>query len=246
MNSDSSSMSFGRYLKAIRIQQKIPIEAVADEIRISLRQLSLIEAEDHERLPDEVYVKGILRAYAKCIGVDADDIIDRYLINRSVFHQSRKAEADLLNSGRKVLFRLLISLGLLAIIIVLSIYMIYGYQTNQPREIGFDKPKVADNKTHAEREIKPAPVSSAERMDEKLFLEIDAVEDTWIKVVIDGLESVEYSMHPRDHIELEASSRINMLVGNAGGVKMYLNEKPVDIQGKSGEVVNIELTQTDR
>jgi cytoskeleton protein RodZ len=65
-------------------------------------------------------------------------------------------------------------------------------------------------------------------------------------VVIDGLESVEYSMHPRDHIELEASARINMLVGNAGGVKMRLNDKPVDIQGKSGEVVNIELPQTGK
>jgi cytoskeleton protein RodZ len=240
MNQDSSSTSFGRYLKAIRTKQKIPIEAVADEIRISLRQLSLIEAEDHDRLPDEVYVKGILRAYSKCIGVDADDIIDRYLVNRSVFHQSRKAEADLLNSGRKALFRLVISLGLLAIIIVLSIYMIYGYQTNQSYEIDSGKSDGAAN-IYAEREIKPVPVSSAERVDEKLFLPIDAVEDTWIKVVIDGLESVEYSMHPRDHIELEASSRINMLVGNAGGVKMYLNEKPVDIDGKSGEVVNIEL-----
>ncbi len=240
MNPDPSSTSFGRYLKAIRIQQKIPIEAVADEIRISLRQLSLIEAEDHDRLPDEVYVKGILRAYAKCIGVDADDIIDRYLINRAFFYKSQKAEADLLNSGKKALSRLLISLGLLAIIIVLSIYIIYGFQTNQPHGIDSDKSKGADN-ILAERESRSVSAPSAERMDEKLFLEIDAVEDTWIKVVIDGLESVEYSMHPRDHIELEASSRINMLVGNAGGVKMRLNDKPVDICGKSGEVVNIEL-----
>ncbi|MGB9498202.1 MAG: helix-turn-helix domain-containing protein [Dissulfuribacterales bacterium] len=240
MNPDPRLMSFGRYLKAIRTQQKIPIEAVADEIRISLRQLSLIEAEDHDRLPDEVYVKGILRAYAKCIGIDADDIIDRYLINRAFFYKSQKAEADLLNSGKKALYRLVISLGLLSIIIVLSIYMIYGYQTNQPYEPDSDKSKGSEN-IQAERETTAVPVSSSERKDEKLFLEIDAVEDTWLKVVIDGLESVEYSMHSRDHIELEASSRFNMLVGNAGGVKMRLNEKSVDICGKSGEVVNIEL-----
>jgi len=245
MSQDSSSTSFGRYLKAIRIQQKIPIEAVADEIRISLRQLSLIEVEDHARLPDEVYVKGILRAYAKCIGVDADDIIDRYLINRAFFYKSQKAEADLLNSGKKALFRLAISLGLLSIIIVLSIYMIYGYRTNQAGELDSHKSEGVDN-IQSVREKQYAPVSSAERRDEKLFLEIDAVEDTWIKVVIDGLEASEYSMHPRDHIELEASSRFNMLVGNAGGVKMRLNGKPVDIFGKSGEVVNIELPQTYR
>ena len=82
---------------------------------------------------------------------------------------------------------------------------------------------------------------SSVRMDQKLFLEIDAIEDTWIKVIIDGHEPVEYLMHPMDHIELEASARINMLVGNAGGVKMCLNDKPVNIPGKSGEIVNIEL-----
>ena len=240
MNPDSCSMSFGRYLKAIRIQKKIPIEAVADEIRISLWQLSLIEAEDHDRLPDEVYVKGILRAYAKCIGVDDDDIVDRYLINRSVFHKSRQAEADLLNSGKKVLSRLILSLGLLTIIVVLSIYVIYGFQTNQPSEADVYKSEVADNIKAGSKTMSmsdPSPV----RMDQKLFLEIDAVEDTWIKVIIDGQEPVEYLMHPMDHIEMEASARINMLVGNAGGVKMRLNDKPVNIPGKSGEIVNIEL-----
>jgi len=141
MNPDPSSMSFGRYLKAIRIQKRIPIEAVADEIRIGLWQLSLIEAEDHDQLPDEVYVKGILRAYAKCIGVDADDIVDRYIINRSVFHQSQKEESELLNSGKKALSRLVLSLGLLTIIVVLSIYMIYGFRANQPHETKLHKPE---------------------------------------------------------------------------------------------------------
>lgn len=242
-NSDPCTMSFGRYLKALRIQKGISIESVSDEIRISLQQLSLIEAEDHNQLPDEVYVKGILRAYAKLIGIDDNDIVDRYIINRSVFQETQKAETDLLNSGKKVLSRLLLSMSLLIIIVVLSIYLIYGFQTNQTDKV---KNKRSEMATHSvtERAIDSAvsPLSATNETD-KLFLQIDAFEDTWIKVMIDDHEPIEYFMNPRDHIELEAETKFNMLVGNAGGVKMRLNDKPVTILGKSGDVVNIELTR---
>ena len=73
------------------------------------------------------------------------------------------------------------------------------------------------------------------------MLQIDAVEDTSLKIIVDDSEPLEYLLHPMDHMELEASSKINLQVGNAAGVKILLNEKPVNIPGKSGDVVYIEL-----
>ena len=116
---ESYTLSFGRYLKAIREQQGIPLRAVADEIRVSTSQLELIEAEDHARLPDEVYLKGTLRAYAKCIGVDEDDIIERYAINRSTFHQKSNPDANRLKARKKVFRRAAVAgAGFLAIVLV--------------------------------------------------------------------------------------------------------------------------------
>ncbi|MBC2717505.1 MAG: helix-turn-helix domain-containing protein [Desulfobacteraceae bacterium] len=243
LNPDPRSIAFGRYLKSMRTQMGIPIETVADEIRISVRQLSLIEAEEHQQLPDVVYVKGILRAYARFIGIDDDDIVDRYAINRSVYEKMQTTEAKFFNYNKKVLFRLCLLTGLLIIIIVLSVYMIYGSLANPLH-------KAVENHTEKIDYIAFGAVeklttdSFAVNQNGKLFLQIDAVEDTSLKIIIDDSEPLEYSLHPMDHMELEASSKIKLLVGNAAGVKILLNERPVFISGKSGDVVYIELPQS--
>jgi len=77
---------------------------------------------------------------------------------------------------------------------------------------------------------------------EKLLLKIDAIEETMIKIGVDDAALVAYLLNPRDHIELEAATRIRMEVGNPGGVKVLLNDKPVEIKGKNGEIVTLDLT----
>jgi len=238
-------MAFGRYLKSMRMQMGIPIETVADAIRISVHQLSLIEAEEHQQLPDVVYVKGLLRAYAKYIGVDADDIVDRYAINRSAYKKIKTTEAGFFNYNKKVLFRMCLLTGLLLIIIVLSVYMIYDFQENllhkavenHTEKIDY---KVSDYKVSEAVEELTTDAFSAHPND-KLFLQIDAVEDTLLTIIIDNSDPLEYFLHPMDHMELEASAKINLIVGNAAGVKILLNENSIPILGKSGDVVTIEL-----
>ncbi len=58
MKTDKETISFGRYLQAIRLEKKISLEQVAEQTRVGLRNLLLVEQEDHEQLPAEVYVKG--------------------------------------------------------------------------------------------------------------------------------------------------------------------------------------------
>ncbi len=58
---------------------------------------------------------------------------------------------------------------------------------------------------------------------------------------MDEKGSTEYHLNSGDQIKLEADTAFNLLIGNAGGLKITLNDKPVSIPGKSGEVVTIEL-----
>jgi hypothetical protein len=48
-------------------------------------------------------------------------------------------------------------------------------------------------------------------------------------------------LKPGEKISLSAESRFNLLIGNAGGVRLNLNGKPVPVPGKSGQVVNVTL-----
>ena len=62
-----------------------------------------------------------------------------------------------------------------------------------------------------------------------------------MKVIVDGQNTKEYNLKPGDKIVVEAESKYNILIGNAGGIRMNLNDKPLPAPGKSGQVVNIEL-----
>ena len=86
--------------------------------------------------------------------------------------------------------------------------------------------------------LSPEPVK---KNREKLSLQISARENAWIKVIIDEKASTEYSLKSGDDLELEATTGYNLLIGNAGGIKITLNGKPVAIPGESGQVVTIHL-----
>jgi hypothetical protein len=62
-----------------------------------------------------------------------------------------------------------------------------------------------------------------------------------MKIIVDNRDPKEYELASGDELELEASSKFNILVGNAGGVTLRLNDKQIPVAGKSGEMVNLHL-----
>ena len=101
---------------------------------------------------------------------------------------------------------------------------------------------VADQAQAGEVGEKPESASrSVNAAPEKLLLKMTALENTWVKVIMDEKESSEYALSSGDTIELEASNGYNLLIGNAGGIKLTLNDKAVFIPGESGEVVTMHL-----
>ncbi|MBW1842643.1 MAG: DUF4115 domain-containing protein [Deltaproteobacteria bacterium] len=75
----------------------------------------------------------------------------------------------------------------------------------------------------------------------KQRISVQAVEDTWLKVIVDSLSTSEYSLEPGDTIELDADKGFNLLIGNATGIRLTFNGQPVPVSGKSGQVVTIQL-----
>jgi hypothetical protein len=75
----------------------------------------------------------------------------------------------------------------------------------------------------------------------KYVLTIAAHENSWVKVVIDQGMASEHKLKAGEQLRLEALSGFNLLIGNVGGVKLSLNNQPVTVPGKRGEVVNLHL-----
>lgn len=69
----------GKTLKQIRERMSIDLEAIAQETRINLKTLELIEGEDLEKLPALVYLKGFLKGYAQSLGLDPHKVVEEYV-----------------------------------------------------------------------------------------------------------------------------------------------------------------------
>lgn len=54
------------------------LDDIAAETRIPPRSLVSLEAGRFEELPADVFVRGFLRSYARCVGLDADDVLRSY------------------------------------------------------------------------------------------------------------------------------------------------------------------------
>ena len=245
MESDKEPLSFGRYLQAARLEKKISLEQVSQQTRIGLGSLLLIEQEDFERLPAEVYVKGFLRSYAKAVGADGDEVIRRYESRPDVDLKTSELEFSSKKLASGIGRKLLISLVLLIFIIGLSILAIIFFRQAPDADKPIEPKTAAQKKqavdTQAEKQGPETDSKPVKPVPEKLLLRVTAVEDTWLKVIIDEKGSTEYNLNFGDQIELEAANGFSLLIGNAGGIKLTLNDEPVSIPGKSGEVVNIEL-----
>ena len=74
----ASRDQFCKYLTSARERSGKTLEEIATKTRIPKRSLERLETGDFESLPADVFVRGFLRSYARCVGLDEADAIKRY------------------------------------------------------------------------------------------------------------------------------------------------------------------------
>ena len=68
-------MTLGSRLAAKRGERGLSIEQVAASTRIRAENLRALEADDYETLAAPVYIRGYVRSYATCLGLDPDELL---------------------------------------------------------------------------------------------------------------------------------------------------------------------------
>src|ERR1044071_953367 len=70
-------VSLASWLRAGRAQRGVSREDVSRVTKIQLRILERIESGRPEGLPADVFVRGFVRSFAKCVGLDEDEALRR-------------------------------------------------------------------------------------------------------------------------------------------------------------------------
>jgi cytoskeleton protein RodZ len=104
-----------------------------------------------------------------------------------------------------------------------------------------------DPSTPAMTKTVPAPTASAALppaatlSGKKLHLVIETVELTWVRITEDRNPPLQLLLKPGDRIERMASDSFLLDIGNAGGINLIFQGKPLGSPGKRGQVIHVRL-----
>jgi cytoskeletal protein RodZ len=82
--------NFGEYLRREREVRNIALHDVSRTTKIPVRSLERLEAGEYEALPGEVFVRGFIKSYARCVGLDDENALLLYDSERD----ERRAEVE--------------------------------------------------------------------------------------------------------------------------------------------------------
>lgn len=156
---------FGAMLREARESLGISIGDVSSRTRLSVDQIRAIEEADLERLPEPVYVRAFLRAYAKAIGIDYEPVVNDYVTRcggggvRIPEHAPEEAfrEVAYYDTPRPSRWKFV---GLLALIVVvtLGIWGVYSGTFARLMEAdGTEAAKVENGVSEVAPNVAPAP-----------------------------------------------------------------------------------------
>jgi cytoskeleton protein RodZ len=82
---------FGKELRSERESRGVELEEISDSTKISSRYLAALEEDQFEQLPGGVFNKGIVRSYARVVGLDEDFWVGRFM---EAYQQSGQLKTD--------------------------------------------------------------------------------------------------------------------------------------------------------
>ncbi|MDH5564838.1 MAG: DUF4115 domain-containing protein [Nitrospirota bacterium] len=83
---------FGEYLKQAREKKGFSLERLASQTRIPERHLQALESDDFGNLPAKVFAKGFVRSYAKALGLNEEEALQRFLQTSGTFYERSQPE----------------------------------------------------------------------------------------------------------------------------------------------------------
>ena len=209
-----------------------------------MSNLTSIEKEDIESLPDPVFVKGFLRSFAQAIGADGDEAVRLYKGRLNMKSRLEDVQSYSPRSTVAAWRNLILSIIAVVGLIALSLYGISYFQHHNLLDeaaVPSSAAKHPAEKHSADRKPSDTKTETPPEASLKMVLQISALEDTWMKIIVDNQEPKEYNLLSGDQLEEEATRGYNLLIGNAAGLELKLNGEPIKISGKEGEVVNLQI-----
>jgi cytoskeletal protein RodZ len=246
--------ALGERFRAAREARGLTLSDVAEQIRIRSVYLAAIEEENWPAIGAPVYVRGFLRTYARFLGLDAEEAVGAFNEQAAGATAEAPPEAEAVAARPSEPRRLLPFIWVASVVAVLLIAYV-AFNAFSPREPALQSaPTVAlpsasasagalppdetaataSPQTSASPDALVSPSATIASQANSLSVQLSA--PSWLRVVIDG-KIVSEGTFPAGTSKTFRGKRAVLLIGNAGGVRVFVDGKPIAPLGKSGAVV---------
>jgi len=245
-------------LKNIRIKKNLDLAKISEKTKIGLKYLEAIESGNLKEIP-EVYDKLFFQTYLNSLNVKKkDEFIDEfYKIRKEVrpqytttIQKIKSMKADSKRFSKLKQFYLITPILIVVILIIFFAMNSKSVNENTSEDIQELSVRAIAEELENKNIDSVSSVSVEQKKVDikttsKVTVDITTKELTWLRMVKDKGDTLEYLLNPGYKISTQADSTINLLVGNAGGVSFKINGKEVGVLGRSTEIVT-NLTITNR
>jgi len=226
--------TLGQYLRSARETRGIDLREAAQHTRIGIAYLKALEEEDFSRLPGEVFVKGFLKNYGRYLRLDESEVIKRYEELRpqraasSVVADKEPVVAD---SEQKTPRQNMIEpiIWGTGIVIAFILFLL----TALPDRPAKDSRRPETPLTSGQTVSAPGPAAQPE----KLYLEVIALENTWLLVRTDNSPQKKALLKKGESLIWSADERFLLSYGGAGALKLMLNGRELTVTEPKNAVV---------
>ena len=258
--------SVGEVLRRARLEQGLDLATVAAHTKISASYLRAIESDDRKSLPSGFFYKSFVHQYANALLLDTQEIdaeVDRVLSadaplplpgQEATISKAVPAVKFVNSFGQTRAYASVVAL----VAVVLGCSGIYAWW-GKTRAAAQD-PLAAERTAVPERAAVPATLATAHQPPAappsgpeglqaipgaKVLVDMIAREETWLSVSSDGKRIFSGTLEPNQTKSVEGKEFAKLVIGNAAGIEVRLNGKPLGPLGGRGQVLTVVFTPED-
>ncbi|WP_175408190.1 helix-turn-helix domain-containing protein [Streptomyces sp. TRM64462] len=251
--------SIGRALRQARIDAGLTVEEVSNSTRVRMPIVHGIEEDDFSRCGGDVYARGHVRTLAKAVGLDPVALVEQY----DAEHGGRPAPtpaAPLFEAERIRPERRRPNWTAAMVAAIVAVVGFVGFTLFNRDDSGAGTKHVAEapapsasaKPTQAAKPAVPSPPVASESAiaavpQDKVTVKLTAIDDkSWIsakardgKLLFDGL------LLKGDSKTFQDDERLDLILGNAGAIELFVNGKKVEDEFAPGQVERLSYTKGD-
>jgi cytoskeleton protein RodZ len=236
--------NFGERLKRERELREVSPNEVVVATRISLRFLEALENEDWDKLPGGIFNRGFVRAIARYLGLNEEDLLAEYDLAHGEQSEVQAAEENRIPAPPRWIV-VAIAFGALAVAVAVGAAGVYGWRRYSAYRHASQSPAVISQPLGAAQPVSSPAGHPPRANSAALNLSVSTSAATRVRILADGKVVLDSEIPAGQNRHFSAETAFEVTAADSSAVLLELNGQtmpPVSSPGASGTIV---LSQKD-